>query len=411
MRKGLAFGAVAAAGLLFAWGYVAHRNHVFPYALLRAIRGDGGGRNPRREMDRPPPDTDSLVGLPYVGGMPVPAAAPSGVLVHDRQAAFPGLNLYCSWEASRAALLDMDGRTVHEWSLESAKWTHVAALRDGSLLAMENERGLVKLDRDSRVRWRFPARAHHYFSLAPDGSILLLSRRTVAVPEIHRKFPIVADEVLVLDPSGREKRRISLLDPFLHPRYAFLLPSVGHRDFTGPDPAGTPPELDILHANHVEVLDGRHADRSPLYAAGNLLVCLRTLDLVAILDGRTSEILWLWGISTLQRPHHPTMLPDGHVLLFNNGVAESETLEVDPMSGRVVWSCRPGPEFFTRTRGAAQRLPNGNTLLTESEKGLVREVDPGGRVVWSFANPDRNAKGERLSLRKMTRYAKGDLPF
>jgi hypothetical protein len=39
--------------------------------------------------------------------------------------------------------------------------------------------------------------------------------------------------------------------------------------------------------------------------------------------------------------------------------------------------------------GAVQRLPNGNTLVTESEGGRVIEVTRDGEIVWEFHTPHR----------------------
>jgi hypothetical protein len=46
--------------------------------------------------------------------------------------------------------------------------------------------------------------------------------------------------------------------------------------------------------------------------------------------------------------------------------------------------------------GAAQRLRNGNTIVTDSFGGRAFEVEPGGAVVWRFDNPAR--AGERGEL-------------
>jgi len=61
-------------------------------------------------------------------------------------------------------------------------------------------------------------------------------------------------------------------------------------------------------------------------------------------------------------------------------------LEFDLDDLSVVWSFTE-PGFFTNGAGAQQRLPNGNTLITESERGRVIEVSPDGEVVWEYINP------------------------
>ena len=62
----------------------------------------------------------------------------------------------------------------------------------------------------------------------------------------------------------------------------------------------------------------------------------------------------------------------------------------------VVWSFA-GTEavpFASATCGANQRLPNGNTLITESEGGRAIEVTSAGKIVWEYYNPYRNNDSE-----------------
>jgi outer membrane protein assembly factor BamB len=102
------------------------------------------------------------------------------------------------------------------------------------------------------------------------------------------------------------------------------------------------------------------------------------------------------------------VLENGNVLIFDNGVRRqwSRVVEVDPRSGRIVWEYR-APEataFFTRSRGGAQRLPNGNTLITESNRGHAFEVTAGGEIVWDFFVPLLDEKGHRATLVRLYRY-------
>ena len=54
------------------------------------------------------------------------------------------------------------------------------------------------------------------------------------------------------------------------------------------------------------------------------------------------------------------------------------------------------PPFFSGTMGAAHRMPNGNTLIIESDNGRVFEVTAEHETVWEFHNPHR--AGERNEL-------------
>ena len=43
--------------------------------------------------------------------------------------------------------------------------------------------------------------------------------------------------------------------------------------------------------------------------------------------------------------------------------------------------------FYSNLMSGAQRLPNGNTLITEADVGRVFEITASGEVVWEYA-PD-----------------------
>jgi len=51
-------------------------------------------------------------------------------------------------------------------------------------------------------------------------------------------------------------------------------------------------------------------------------------------------------------------------------------------------------------------LPNGNTLITESENGKAFEVTPEGKIVWEFFNPHRAGDNNELiaALYDVVRY-------
>ena len=162
----------------------------------------------------------------------------------------------------------------------------------------------------------------------------------------------------------------------------------------------------------MEQFDGTLEDLSELYAEGNLLVSARNIDSILILDGDTHEILWLWGPNNIGRQHHPRLLENGRILVFDNGLAESRVLEVDVHFGEVQWVYEKGASFFSQWGGGNQRLPNGNTLITESATGHVFEVTPEGERVWEFANPNFNKTGkQRRNIWRMTRIDPADLEF
>ena len=53
----------------------------------------------------------------------------------------------------------------------------------------------------------------------------------------------------------------------------------------------------------------------------------------------------------------------------------------------MVWSYR-NANFFSTNISGAQRLPNGNTLITEGAPGRLFEVTREGEIVWEYMNPE-----------------------
>lgn len=397
----------------FVWGYQARRQGIFPDDLLRSIArrtGLSGGETEREVMDGRAAPASDLFGLAYVDGTVDAEESGSGVLLDRREKPVPGLNLYSPRTLPEARLVDMAGQIRHRWSWGEGGWQHVHVFPDGSLLALVKDECLIKVDRDSNLLWRYDARVHHDCFVAADGTIYVLQRESRLMPESNGRIPTIDDQIAVLDEDGGLLRTISVTDAVLSSEFRQLLPLTKH--VSPPRGEGAQDvELDILHTNHVEVFDGSLESKSPLFRRGNILTSMRTISSIAILSGETGEILWLWGPGNLVYQHDPTLLDDGHILIFNNGTSESQVLEIDPLGRKMVWEYRPGESFFSRSRGSVQRLANGNTLITESDRGHVREVTPDGEIVWRFACPDETKRGERVAIWRMTRIAPAALPF
>jgi hypothetical protein len=163
-----------------------------------------------------------------------------------------------------------------------------------------------------------------------------------------------------------------------------------------------------FHANTVGLLPATPAGfADERFKEGNLLVCFRNVNQIAVLEADTWEILWVWGEGELEWPHHPTMLENGNILIFDNGVEReySRVVELNPISGEIEWQyvADPPESFYSKNQGGAQRLPNGNTLICESAKGRVFEITPGGEIVWEWLNPETKG-GRRAVVYRMMRF-------
>jgi hypothetical protein len=373
-------------------------------------------KSPAREAGERSADVQAL---PYLQGYR-PAEDLPTISEHDPGAVSPGLNLYVSGHAAEAVLMDMEGRVLHRWRYplrrlwpdlaadpNSAKleyWRRAYLYPNGDLLGIYEGQGIVKLDARSNVLWSHRGGIHHDLAVTESGEIWALDREGKVIPRIHREKGVLEDMIAVLDPRGRLLRKISLLGSFERSPYAALLRGVKGK-------AG-----DVFHTNTLEVLDGRHSGRGPAFRRGNVLVSVRELSALAVVDPDREAVVWA-RTGSWRRQHQPTFLANGNLLLFDNqgaGGSRSRVFELDPVSGEIGWRYGGGPEvdFFSRTLGSCQRLPNGNTLITESENGRAVEVTPEGRTVWEFHNPHRAGdRGELVAVLFEVVRLPADFPF
>jgi hypothetical protein len=152
------------------------------------------------------------------------------------------------------------------------------------------------------------------------------------------------------------------------------------------DLPGSP--CDVLHANTVELLP---AHPQGIWHHGDVMLCMRELNAIAVVDLPHAEVRWWWGPGELSGPHQPSMLSDGTVLVFDNGIDKRRTrlVTVDPSTRGVVWCWSPDPSgsFFCPRAGGCEGLANGNLLITNSTAGGAFELAPDGQVVWQLTLP------------------------
>ncbi|HMB73722.1 MAG TPA: aryl-sulfate sulfotransferase, partial [Gammaproteobacteria bacterium] len=135
------------------------------------------------------------------------------------------------------------------------------------------------------------------------------------------------------------------------------------------------------------------------FAPDNVIISSRQASIVAIV-ARDGSVVWQIGpdfgrtaelraIRQIIGQHHAHLIPPGlpgagNMLVFDNGGSSgygapsaiapnglgiyarssSRVLEIDPVSLELVWVYQ-APNFFSTNISGAQRLPNGNTLITE----------------------------------------------
>jgi hypothetical protein len=84
---------------------------------------------------------------------------------------------------------------------------------------------------------------------------------------------------------------------------------------------------------------------------------------------------------------------------FHNALRDySRVLEIDPLTLELVWQYKAAEgggatlpaenyRFYSGYISSAQRLPNGNTMITEGSNGRLFEVTPDHELVWEYISP------------------------
>ena len=283
------------------------------------------------------------------------------------------------------------------------------------------------------------------------GNTLILCHQTIHNPKITDK-QILDDVFCEVDWEGNIVWEWSVADHF---RELDFSDAAKNALFRNPNQHFTRNgELsDFMHINCVSYLGP-----NKWYDAGderfkptNLIWDSREAGLLAITDKDTGKIVWKVGpnytaskeerrIGIIVGPHHTHMVPkglpgEGNILIFDNGGWSgygapndfsfdgtkvnrrdySRALEIDPTTLKVVWEFK-GRDYtkgmmpmlqdtalYSQLISCCQRLPNGNTLITEGSFCRLMEVTPDKEVVWEYRAPFDNYS-ENQYLYRTYRY-------
>jgi len=200
---------------------------------------------------------------------------------------------------------------------------------------------------------------------------------------------------------------------------------------------------DYLHINSISYLGQNHwYDEDPekywYFNPDNIILDSRHANFIIIISKVNGSIVWRVGprfpenykegyLDSIIGPHNAHMIPkglpgEGNILVFDNGGEAgydkngcpskfrnySRVIEFDPVTNEIIWEYKnsfgdqmnwfikilffliPGGKmhhFFSAYVSNAQRLPNGNTLITEGMTGRIFEVTPDSVIVWDYNLP------------------------
>ncbi len=163
-----------------------------------------------------------------------------------------------------------------------------------------------------------------------------------------------------------------------------------------------------------ETQDWSHGNSLSILPDGNILMSIRHLNQIIAIKPDFSGIAWtLGGVGSdftfpdpsdqFYHQHYARMLPNGNILLFDNGNLRPEAeggqysrglelkLDFNMKQAAKVWEYRNKPDLYSSAVGSAVRLDNGNTVLdfgvADSQNPNIYnvvEADPAGNAVAVF---------------------------
>ncbi len=249
---------------------------------------------------------------------------------------------------------------------------------------------------DDKAIWEKHFHIHHELYLSPKGTIFTFTTET----HNYNNFKVDFDIILEFDKNGNQLQRYSFWDhlkefqPY-HAKFGidntFLLASL-IMIFEWKKPYENPLKgsYDYFHLNSFFMVPPNPLeDKNPAFRPGNWLISIRHGSMVFILDQDTKKILWHAVANEieggLEGQHSASMLPDGNILLFDNGSDRraSRILIIDPLTLKIKWQYK-NINFFSPYQGFVQALPNGNFFVTESTKRRAFELTPDKKIVWDY---------------------------
>lgn len=326
----------------------------------------------------------------------------------------PGLRLIrrdgavvASWPAVFSKLmperLPRPGAPETDWNVD-LHGSHIDP--DGSVVFNFEYQGTVKLDRCGKRLWSLEEFNHHTLSAATGGGYWIGGRRILNKPDDPAFHPLTNalrehgriedDEILRVSEDGKVLARKSVFALMMENGLEPLLTATG--TMMGADALS---DNEIVHLNRIDELTPAMAAAFPEFAAGDLAVSLRDLNLVMVVRPSDWSVRW-HGTGPWVRQHSARFMPDGRIAVFNNDSYQSKllagdqvdlsdpprsnVLAVDPVTGasEVLYGDRKGEALGSVFRGLIQPLPRGEVLVTETEGGRAFQVGPQREIVWEY---------------------------
>ena len=157
------------------------------------------------------------------------------------------------------------------------------------------------------------------------------------------------------------------------------------------------------------ILTPFHVNALEIDTDGNVFLSSRHTNELTKYHRLTGEIIWRWTTNSygdfeftndggFSYQHDARRLENGNILLFDNANLSGQlsraveySLDTVAWTATLVWEYSHPLQLFGSSRGGAQRLPNGNTMIAWGNVGSddygvrIQEVGPAGQNILEFA--------------------------
>lgn len=326
----------------------------------------------------------------------------------------------------KVLLLNQKKEIVHSWNLDAQR---ARLLPNCHLLVLHGSKWGIKknkwrnlrdrvreYDFNGKLVWEHVAQnnAHHDTHRLENGNTIFLERKIVdqenvlkSINLLRSKAKIRSDKIVEVNTKNEVVWEWTYEDHF----------SI---DYCGRNKCVIPSTklieqqkaLDWTHSNTVFPLPENkwYNNGDTRFKPGNILILPRNWSEVILIDKETKKPVWKYRgdyKGGLSGGHEAQMIKSGlrgasNLLIFDNGRESREgasyLLEINPHSQKLIWALDAGRDFYSYAAGSMQRLPNGNTLISEDVKGRVFEITEDNKIAWLFQSKVRTARATKYSV-------------
>ncbi len=256
--------------------------------------------------------------------------------------------------------INMLGEIIWEYDIpqELKKYTNpgfdVELLSNNNVLFVLPGSGVYEVNRDKEIVWSYQTtKISHDADRLPNGNTLF----------VFGNNDLISDAQVVEINSKKE-----------------IVWSWYAKDYFNKAPYNSITNQGWTHTNAVSRLSN-----------GNTLISTRNFNMVVEVNSN-GEVVKTIGEDVMIQQHDPVLLENGDILFANHGTPE-KAVEIDE-NKNIIWEFEISNQNQWPVRDA-NRLPNGNTLITTTTK--IVEVSQDKEIVWKLAIKDTSKFIEEAS--------------